>query len=204
MPGVSPQDQAKVALRAEMRRLRQTLATESPQAGEDIAETAAERIMATATARGWSAPVVAGYHPLRGEFNPLPLMLALWSGGMTLALPEVVASAQPLLFRRWQPGDPLAVGAFDTRHPLPGSPKVTPTILLVPLLAFDRQGFRLGYGGGFYDRTLAGLRQQTAGLLTIGMAFAGQELAGVPHQDHDEPLDWIVTETAVHVCRDGM
>lgn len=139
------------------------------------------------------AAVVAGYWPMRGEIDVLPLLDGLAERGHITALPVVAAPRQPLTFRRWAPGDALAEGAYGTRHPEDSAPEVRPHCLLVPLLAFDRRGFRLGYGGGFYDRTIAALRQ-SGGVVTVGVAYGGQEVGQVPAEDHDEPLDWVVTE----------
>ena len=98
------------------------------------------------------------------------------------------------LLRDVQPGDRLQEAAFDTREPAADNDELTPEILLVPLLAFDRAGFRLGYGGGFYDRTLETLRA-SGPVTTLGIAFAGQVCAAVPRGAFDQKLDWIVTES---------
>ncbi len=140
--------------------------------------------------------VVAGYWPMRGEIDVRPLLGGLAERGHVTALPVVVAPKTPLVFRRWAPGDALAEGAFGTRHPSEDAPEVRPHCLLVPLLAFDRHGGRLGYGGGFYDRTIADLRRQ-GGVVTVGVAYAGQEVDAVPSEPHDQPLDWVVTERAL-------
>jgi 5-formyltetrahydrofolate cyclo-ligase len=130
---------------------------------------------------------------MASEIDPRPLMQALDERGHGLALPVVAGAGQPLVFRAWTPGDPLRPAAFNTREPGPDKAEVTPRVLLVPLLAFDRAGYRLGYGGGFYDRTLAGLRAAGAAL-AVGLAFAGQEVESVPRDPNDSRLDWIVTE----------
>jgi 5-formyltetrahydrofolate cyclo-ligase len=111
-------------------------------------------------------------------------------------LPVVIAKNEPLLFRLWRPGMPLEVGRFGTLHPPNDSPLLTPDLVLVPLLAFDRHGDRLGYGGGYYDRTLAALRIERSSR-AVGLAYAAQELPELPHQPHDQRLDWIVTEIDV-------
>lgn len=140
--------------------------------------------------------VVAGYWPMRGEIDIRPLLEGLAARGHITALPVVAAPRTPLVFRRWKPGDPLAEGAYKTQHPEDTAPEVRPHCLLVPLLAFDRRGSRLGYGGGFYDRTIAQLRA-AGGVVTVGVAYAGQEVEHVPAEPHDEPLDWVVTEREV-------
>lgn len=140
--------------------------------------------------------VVAGYWPLGDEIDPLPLMAELARSGCRLALPAVVAAASPLEFRSWSLGTPLELGPHRTRHPPASAGQVVPDVVLVPLLAFDSRGFRLGYGGGYYDRTLAGLRA-AGGFRAIGLAFAAQKIARVPDDGWDQALDMIVTEGGV-------
>ena len=122
---------------------------------------------------------------------------ALAARGHALALPVVVAKKSPLHFREWREGDALVVHPFGMHEPGPHARTVTPDVLLIPLLAFDAQGTRLGYGGGFYDRTLASLAAKRA----IGIAYAGQEVAELPCHDHDHPLDSVVTENGVRHFR---
>jgi len=138
--------------------------------------------------------VVSGYLPFEDEFDCLPALAAFAGRGHPLALPAVGAPRTALAFRAWRPGDPLRDGVFGTREPLPEAGEVRPAALLVPLLAVDPGGWRLGYGGGFYDRTVQGLRA-TGGALAVGIAFAGQIVAAVPHGPHDARLDALVTET---------
>lgn len=140
--------------------------------------------------------VVAGYWPMRGEIDVLPLLAALAERGQVTALPAVIERKAPLVFRRWATGDPLEDGLYGTRHPVAAAEEVRPVCLLVPLLAFDRRGIRLGYGGGFYDRTLAALRA-SGPVVAVGIAYAGQEVESLPAEDHDERLDWVVTEKEV-------
>ncbi len=141
--------------------------------------------------------VLAGYWPLEGEIDPVPLMEALAARGHILALPAVTETGGILEFRRWTPGESLEGGPHGTRHPA-AAPAVTPNALLVPLLAFDRRGFRLGYGGGYYDRTLGDLRRNGEAF-TVGLAFAAQEVESVPTDPWDIPLDLIATEQGVIV-----
>jgi len=138
---------------------------------------------------------VSGYWPIGVEANVMPLLQALGRRGLTMALPVVPGRGEPLTFRRWREGDAMGTGPFGIREPLPESPVVEPDLLLVPLLAFDRSGGRLGYGGGYYDRTLAGLRARKP-ILAVGVAYAAQECDTVPCGETDVPLDWIVTEAA--------
>ena len=141
---------------------------------------------------------VAGYWPLEGEIDPVPLMEALAARGHVLALPVVTETGGALQVRRWAPGEDLEPGPHGTRHPAAAQAFITPTALLVPLLAFDRRGFRLGYGGGYYDRTLAQMRRGGI-LLAIGLAFAAQEVDNVPTDPWDIALDFIATEQGVIV-----
>ncbi len=158
------------------------------QAGERLARRAAELI-------GRLRPrCVAGYAPIRGEIDVMPLLTALAEAGLALALPADAAPGRALLFRRWRPGEPLVAGAYGVPVPPPQAAPATPDALIVPLLAFDRGGFRLGYGGGHYDRTLAALRKRGAPL-AIGAAYAFQERERLPREETDQPLDWIVTES---------
>ncbi|MEQ8354693.1 MAG: 5-formyltetrahydrofolate cyclo-ligase [Kiloniellaceae bacterium] len=137
--------------------------------------------------------VVSGYWPLGDEIDPRPLMEALSGRGHALALPVIRAAGEPLDFRAWRPGDALEAAGFGTRQPRAQAAELRPRILLVPLLAFDAAGYRLGYGGGFYDRSLALLRR-LGDTLAVGLAFSAQQVARVPREATDEPLDLVVTE----------
>lgn len=137
--------------------------------------------------------VIAGYLPIGDEIDARPLLRRLHDDGHRLALPRVVRSGGPLAFAVWTDGDTLGQGPFGTSQPTEGAEPVTPAVVIVPLLAFDRAGFRLGYGGGYYDRTLSALRARRA-ILAVGVAFAAQEVSAVPHGVHDQRLDWIITE----------
>ena len=136
--------------------------------------------------------IVAGFWPLPGEIDIRTLLLGLHASGHRLALPQTPARGVALSFHGWAPGDRLVPGRFGTMHP--DSPAVTPGALLVPLLAFDAGGGRLGYGGGYYDRTLAAL----PGVPAIGCAFSVQMVDRVPTGPHDIHLAAIVTERGVH------
>lgn len=135
-----------------------------------------------------SGAIIGGFWPLPGEIDIRPVLQALHDSGHRLGLPVTPPRGQALRFHLWQPGAPLHPGRFGTL--VPDSPMVTPTLLLVPLLAFDRTGRRLGYGGGYYDRTIAAL----PGAATIGCAFARQEVPAVPYGPTDLPLGAIATE----------
>lgn len=137
--------------------------------------------------------IVAGYWPVRDEMDVRGLLRDLADGGAQVALPAVSGDARPLVFRRWRPGDVLAGGAYGLHEPQPDRPAVVPHVLIVPLLAFDRAGYRLGMGRGYYDRTLRVLRAGGP-ILAVGVGFAAQEVPELPHDGFDERLDWIVTE----------
>lgn len=136
---------------------------------------------------------VAGYWPLGDELDVRPLLARLHARGVVCALPVVAARDAALLFRRWHPDMPLHRGLTKCMEPGPAADEVIPDVVLVPLLAFDRQGYRLGWGGGYYDRTLEALRQRRR-VVAVGTAFAGQEVDNLPRGPHDQPVDWMVTE----------
>lgn len=189
----------KGALRARILALREVLGAaavaRSGAGGGEAADAALRRRVLEAAPLPEGA-VVAGYWPMRGEIDVLPLLSVLAERGQVTALPVVVAPRAPLEFRRWRDGDPLEEGPYGTRHPVASAAVVRPVCLLVPLLAFDRQGVRLGYGGGFYDRTLAALRADGP-VVAVGVAYAGQEVEALPAEPHDERLDWVITEREV-------
>ena len=136
---------------------------------------------------------VAAYWPIRGEADPWPGIAA--HDGPT-GLPVVVAPAAPLVFRPWRPGGPLEAGSLGTRHPPESAGVLIPDVVVLPLAGFDRSGHRLGYGGGFYDRTLAALRPVRP-VMAVGFAFAAQHVPTIPAEPTDQPLDLIVTENGI-------
>ena len=147
---------------------------------------------------GTEGRVISAYLPIRTEADPLPAMTAL-APANRIAMPVVTGAGRPLAFREWRPGCALEPGPFRVMVPAEGA-ALTPDLLIVPLLAFDAALFRLGYGGGFYDRTLAALR--AAGPVTaLGFAYAAQEVAAVPRDATDQPLDAVVTDMKVHRAR---
>jgi len=135
---------------------------------------------------------VAGYFPLTDELDSRPAMQMAAGAGARVGLAVVAGRDAPLVFRQWQPGDELEPGPFGTFHPRSGA-ALDPDILLVPLLGFDRTGHRLGYGAGYYDRTLAELRGQRS-VLALGLAFDVQEVPEVPAEANDQALDMVITE----------
>jgi 5-formyltetrahydrofolate cyclo-ligase len=145
------------------------------------------------------ASIISSYVARGSELDPAPLEHALLKVGHSLCLPVVLAKGYPLAFRRYQPGDVLEPGGFGIPEPLVGVAVVNPTVILVPLLGFDRQGGRLGYGGGFYDRSVALLRRESA-VLAIGIGYAAQEMAELPTGRTDAKLDWVVNEREAIKC----
>jgi 5-formyltetrahydrofolate cyclo-ligase len=146
-------------------------------------------------ARDPAPRIVAGFSPIRDEIDPTPLMLALQAKGARLCLPVTPprGSSAPLTFRAWSPGDPLDRSPFGVPEPHPDASEVEPDLLLVPLLAFDGRGGRLGYGAGHYDRTLRALRARRK-VIAVGLAYAAQARDDLPLEPHDEPLDAILSE----------
>ena len=144
-------------------------------------------------ARLWRPQIVSAFHPLRGEPNTLPLLTALADEGFATALPTVVGRGSPLTFRLWRPGEPTRAGAMSIREPLEAAPVVDPDLLFVPLACFDRRGHRIGYGAGYYDRTLSKLRA-TKPVHAVGVAHGVCEVDRVPYETHDQSLDAVVTE----------
>jgi 5-formyltetrahydrofolate cyclo-ligase len=140
--------------------------------------------------------IVGAYHAHHGEADPAELLARLVELGMCIAFPRVPKKHVALDFHIVPAGEVLAPGSFGIPEPLAHWPHVTPQVLLVPLLAFDHRGHRLGYGGGFYDRTLAALD-----VPAFGIAYAGQEVASLPAEPHDRTLDGIVTEAGLRRFR---
>jgi 5-formyltetrahydrofolate cyclo-ligase len=180
-------EDAKTALRREATARRDALPADSRQAA-----------VAAIAARTFPLPIapgtiVSGFMPIKTEINPLPLMRKLAEAGARLALPAVQGRGKPLIMRTWQWGEELGTGVWGIREPRPDAALVDPDIVLVPLLAFDRRGYRLGYGGGYYDLTIAGLRARKT-ITAVGIAFAAQEGARVPTTPCDARLDLVLTE----------
>ncbi len=175
----------KPALRARLRALRKAAA--SPAVSPAAALSLRDRFLGAVPLP--EGAVVAGYVAAGSEIDPAPLLRALAARGFGLALPCIVEPDLPLVFRRWTPGEPLAPGRLGIPEPPAAAATLRPGVVLVPLLGFDRRGRRLGQGGGFYDRTLAGLDA-----LTVGLAYALQEVDAVPVEPWDRRLDWVVTE----------
>lgn len=144
--------------------------------------------------------VVALYWPIRDELDCRPVLTRLMDAGQPVCLPVVIGDGLPLELRRWQEGVPLYPSGFGTLAPPEDAPLAIPDVIVVPLLGFDRTGTRLGYGGGFYDRTLEILPRAPR---LIGFAFAAQELEQVPRDRHDVPLDAVITENGYRAFKRG-
>ncbi len=156
----------------------------------EAAQALAARVAAEIPAKG---NIIAGYWPIGDEIDCKLCLETLKAAGADVALPVAAGQGQVLIFRSWCPGDALEPGPFGTQHPAPRSPVVAPRVLLMPLVAFDRAGNRLGYGAGYYDRTVAALRQQRP-IIAIGIAYDEQEIADVPSHGHDQKLDAVITD----------
>jgi len=140
--------------------------------------------------------VVAGFAAIRTEIDPSTLMEALHARGAALALPVAIGRGEPLIFRAWTKDTVLVRGLYGILEPSSDAEEVEPDIVLVPLAAFDARGHRLGYGGGYYDRTLQKLRQAKR-ITAAGLAFSVQQMDRIPEDAHDEPLDLVLTERDV-------
>lgn len=143
-----------------------------------------------------TAQAVAGYAGFRDEIDPEMLMDLLHLRGVGIGLPVVIGPNKPLQFRRWQPRDLMESGPHGIPQPRPSAPLLEPEIIFMPLVAFDRAGGRLGYGAGYYDRTLKAIRAKRK-VSVIGLAYSCQEVPHVPVEAHDQLLDAIVTERGV-------
>lgn len=144
--------------------------------------------------------MVAGYHALGSELSPWPVLRRLQAAGARIALPVAPEPHAALVFRAFAPGQAMAPDAAGVPSPAEDAERLIPDLVIAPLIAFDRQGFRLGQGGGYYDRTLQALR--AAGhVFVVGLAYSGQEVDRIPRDAHDQPLDAILTETGYHPVR---
>jgi 5-formyltetrahydrofolate cyclo-ligase len=180
----------KKTLRAAMRARRHAAWLDRPEAGLALRD---HFMRAFTLPKGCA---VAAYSALLDEIDPMPLALDLGLSGHALCLPSVVGRDKPLLFRSWKIDEDLTRGALGILEPKTERPEIEPDVLLVPLLAFDRFGNRIGYGGGYYDRSLRQLSARKK-IIAIGLAYAAQEEAAIPVTDGDFRLDAVVTEQGV-------
>jgi 5-formyltetrahydrofolate cyclo-ligase len=185
----------KKALRARMRAWRAVLDADAVARAADAV--ASGELDFLEPPRG---AVVSGFAPLPDEFRTWPLLRRLHREGFRLALPVMQGKVKPLLFRAWAPGDAMDKAVWGIPEPKADKAVMEPDILLVPLLAFDASGCRLGYGGGFYDRTLAGLRARKP-VVAVGLAYDEQRVDVVPHLDYDQRLDWVLTPSGPIRCQ---
>lgn len=186
--------EAKRAARAEaIARRRAAHEATARRFGPDFAGEALRRhFLAAITVPPGAA--VSAYWPVRSEIDTRPLLHTLHEAGHPCGLPVIVQRGAALVFRRWAPGAALNERPFGLLEPGAEAEEVVPDVALVPLLAFDAGGRRLGYGGGYYDRTLAGLRRAGRWVLAVGVAYAAQACDRVPADETDERLDWVITE----------
>ncbi|KKB86369.1 hypothetical protein VW29_01975 [Devosia limi DSM 17137] len=182
-------EQAKAALRIKAHAARAAL---TPSDRADAALAAAEHFFNALTLQ--PGQIVAAYWRIRDELDCQPILVRLMDSLQPVVLPVVMGPEEPLELRVWEQGAALYPAGFGTLAPSELAPQAVPDVVLMPLLGFDAMGTRLGYGGGYYDRTLAGLAKKP---LLIGLAFAAQEIDTIPREEHDIPLDIIVTEAGV-------
>ncbi len=187
----APVVDAKLQLRASMKARRAAIPT---VLRAERSLQVAERGLSWLTPSPLPQAIISGFLAIGDELDTAPLLVALHHRGHPLCLPVMQGRDKPLLFRTYAPGDALATAVWGIREPFPEKAALEPDILLVPLLAADLQGHRLGYGGGFFDRTLTVLRQKKP-VIAIGLAFEEQVVDAVPHLDYDERLDWVLTPT---------
>lgn len=185
-PGV---EAGKAALRLKARSLRAAIPERTRTAA---AKAAAEHFFASLTIG--ASEIVAGYWRIKDEMDCQPILVRLMDSLQPVCLPVVLGDDQPLQLRLWEPHMPLYEAGFGTLAPGEFAPLVEPDVIIMPLLGFDARGTRLGYGGGYYDRTLERLSRRPR---LIGLAFAAQELDAIPCEPHDVPLDAVVTEQGV-------
>ena len=181
----------KALMRKQAAKIRQQQADMHPQAAEQLVTHSAELM------HSFGPGIYAAYLPIRSEISPLPLVAALHQADQQTAMPITPAEGQALSFRLWAVGDDLEAGPYGTSQPLTAGKPVLPDIILAPLLAFDAAGWRLGYGGGFYDRTIAGLAARRHPCVVIGLGFDGQKLDKVPVGPYDMPLDAVLTPSGL-------
>lgn len=143
--------------------------------------------------------IVSVFASMPDELDTGPLIATLVAQGYRLCLPVMQGKKLPLIFRAWVPGDAMGEAVWGIREPLPDKPVLEPDVVLTPLLAFDAEGWRLGYGGGFYDRTLERLRGLKP-VVAVGLGYDEQKVDAVPHLDYDQRLDWVLTPSGPHRC----
>jgi 5-formyltetrahydrofolate cyclo-ligase len=181
-------DEAKAALRAAALARRRVV----PAATREAFAASLAR-QGVALAKRFEAKIVSAYMPIRDEPDTLPLLQALSDAGFATALPVTIERGSPLVFRQWRYGDRTTSGQMNIPEPPPEADAVNPDLLFTPLAAFDRRGHRIGYGAGHYDRSLQWLRSRGSAI-AVGVAFSVSETAEAPSGEHDECLDFVLTE----------
>lgn len=164
-----------------------------PPEAHAAAEAVAARAMAVVRKVAAAGATLSAYWPIRSEVSTRPLLEALAAAGYRTSLPVMTGAGRPLRFRAWTPGDELEKGPLGLSEPPPDAPEIDPDILFAPLVCFDARGWRIGYGGGNFDATLEAIRARRK-IVAIGLAYADQEVEAIPHEPHDQKLDWVVTE----------
>jgi 5-formyltetrahydrofolate cyclo-ligase len=186
----------------EKRALRSRIKTWRAGLAADAMARAADRVAAHGLSfleLGQKRRVVSGFSSLPEEFRVWPLLRRLHSEGQPLAMPVMQGKNLPLLFRAWTPGDAMDRAVWGIAEPKTDKPQLEPDIVLAPLLAFDASGWRLGYGGGYYDRSLRALRAHKP-IVAVGLAYDEQQVDVVPHLDYDERLDWVLRPSGPLKC----
>lgn len=200
--GVDPQQARDVARwrRAERARLRSERDAMSAR-GRHAAEEAIAKCLRAFLSDRFGGPgerILSAYWPMHGEPDLRALMSELDASGVTIALPVVETKARPLVFRHWTPSTRMVRGVWNIPVPADDTETVTPTIVLAPVIGWDAEGYRLGYGGGYFDRTLAAMTPRP---FSIGIGFGAMRIATIYPQPYDIALDTVVTETGVEVAR---
>jgi 5-formyltetrahydrofolate cyclo-ligase len=188
--------EAKMALRARIKAWRAGLGAEAMAQAADAVAVHGLQFLRLPHKRA----VISGFSSLPDEFRAWPLLRRLHAEGHALAMPVMQGKGKPLVFRFWAPGDAMEKAVWGIAEPKADKPELEPDIVLLPLLAFDAVGWRLGYGGGYYDRTLKGLRARKA-IVAVGLAYDEQQVDAVPHLDYDERLDWVLRPSGPIKCR---
>lgn len=193
LPPIAPMTNAKSLMRLRMKAERRAAAKKRPDAAIHAARNFFGSVELSDDA------IVSLYYPIGDELDTEPIAAELTERNITIALPVVARKKKPLTFRAYRPGDPVIEGVYGEMIPDETAAEVTPTIMVCPLLGFSRAGGRLGYGGGYYDRTLAEIRERQF-VTAVGYAFGAQEVDGLPLSPLDQPLDWIITEREAIRC----
>ena len=187
--------EAKKALRARIKTWRAGFAAEAMAHAADAVAALGLQFLQLPQKRA----VISGFSSLPDEFRAWPLLRRLHGEGHALAMPVMQGKGKPLVFRAWAPGDAMDKAVWGIAEPKFDKPTLEPDIVLLPLLAFDAAGWRLGYGGGYYDRTLRGVRAHNA-VVAVGLAYDEQQVDAVPHLDYDERLDWVLRPSGPIKC----